>query len=217
MTEAERTSSEVCDQTVVGPTATRLLFENDDAAVWLMDVGPGESFWPHYHHHDYVLYYLTDTRAIAEQATKDEDALWAERFASADEGVGILTRARSFYCIPADGFLSPGFDNIGSTRMLATLIECKRVGEPVVFASSEAFVGVAPEPGTVELFANHRFAVHETVVPVGEKFAIEQANDAAVFRLEGGIASGTWRRAGLHEIAASNGGYREIRMDLPND
>jgi len=198
----------------IGPTATRLLFDNDSAAVWLMDVGPGESFWSHYHHHDYILYYLTDTRAIAEQATKHEDELWTGRFASADAGAGILTRARSLYCIPADGFLSPGFDNIGSTRMLAALIECKRAGAPVEFASSEAFVGLPPEPGTVELLRNDRFTVCETVVAAGGSLAIEQTNDAAVISLDGETATGTWRAAGRHEVRASSGPYREVRMEL---
>ncbi|MEO5841103.1 MAG: hypothetical protein ABIQ73_05240 [Acidimicrobiales bacterium] len=36
---------------VIGPPATRLLFENDDVKIWMMDVAPGEAYPHHYHHY----------------------------------------------------------------------------------------------------------------------------------------------------------------------
>ena len=45
---------------VIGPPATRLLFESADVKIWMMDVAPGETYPHHYHNHDYVFVPFAD-------------------------------------------------------------------------------------------------------------------------------------------------------------
>jgi hypothetical protein len=92
---------------VIGPPATRLLFENDDVKVWMMDVAPGETYPHHYHHYDYVLFYTTDVLAtVHDDAPEEHTSLWNERFGKDDAAdAGIWTYALSVFYIPGTGFL----------------------------------------------------------------------------------------------------------------
>lgn len=181
----------------IGPPATHRLLENDDVVVWLMDVGPDEIQDHHYHHYDYVLYYTTDVLATTHGATTEHTTLWNARYdhsaavGAAQMRPGILTRARSLYCIPGTGFLSPGFHNIGDTRMIAPLIEVKRPRRadqaPMGYARTDALVDVPPRSGCVHLLENDRLRVFELTLEPGESDEARAWSDCAVEVIEGSV------------------------------
>ena len=66
---------------VIGPPATRVLFENDDVKIWMIDVAPGETYPHHYHDYDYVLFYTNDVLAtVHDDAPEDHTTLWNARY-----------------------------------------------------------------------------------------------------------------------------------------
>ena len=74
---------------VIGPPATRLLFENADVKIWMMDVAPGETYPHHYHNHDYVLFYTTDVLAtVHDDAPSEHTDLWNARYDHGDGAPG---------------------------------------------------------------------------------------------------------------------------------
>jgi hypothetical protein len=225
---------------VIGPPATRLLFENDDVKIWMMDVAPGETY-PH-HYHDYVLFYTTDVLAtVHDDAPPEHTTLWNARF---DHGGaeseypsgarGIWTYAHSVFFIPGTGFLSPGFVNIGTTSMVSPLIEVKRPRrtdqEHIGFARTDALVGLSPN-GTAHLLENDRLRVWYTALAPGESTNPSPPRASAVCVIDGGLLavdergarrdvellsqSGHWRDSGERQF--SNVGstvYREINVEL---
>ena len=224
---------------VIGPPATRLLFENDDVKIWMMDVAPGETYPHHYHDYDYVLFYTTDVLAtVHDEAPEDHTTLWNARF---DHGPqqsggqqGIWTYTHSVFFIPGTGFLSPGFINIGDTAMISPLIEVKRPRradqEHIGFARSDALVGLTPN-GTAHLLENDRLRVWYTALAPGASGRSVLQHASAVCVIEGGLLevesngrrsmvelnsqSALWRDSGERQF--SNVGatvYREISVEL---
>ncbi|MEO8694643.1 MAG: hypothetical protein ABI658_14055 [Acidimicrobiales bacterium] len=188
---------------VIGPPATRLLFESDDVKIWMMDVAPGETYPHHYHHFDYVLFYTTDVLAtVHDDAPEEHTSLWNERFGkddAVDDGPngkhgasgqhGIWTYAHSVFYIPGTGFLSPGFINIGDTAMISPLIEVKRPRrndqEHIGFARSDGLVGFTPN-GTAHLLENDRLKVAYTALAPGACVSSGTHRGSAVCVIEGG-------------------------------
>jgi hypothetical protein len=177
----------------IGPPATTLLFENDDVNVWQMLTPAGEKFWPHYHHHDYVLFYTTDVLATVDDAPEEHERVWTERYdhtnAESERQAGVMTYAHSLFFIPGTGFLSPGFVNIGDTPMIAPLVEVKRprrAGQhDLGFARTDALVGLGPQSGSVHLLENDRVRVYETTLAPGEADELRPRLDAAVYVIDG--------------------------------
>ena len=224
----------------IGPPATHLVFENDDAKVWLMEVEGGDAFWFHHHHYDYVLYYLTDVLATAPHATDDHAATWTDRYdhtrrnddAKTPARDGIMTFAHSLFYIPGTGFLSPGFQVLGTSGMLAPLVEIKRPRrrdqEAVGFARTDALVARAPVEGSAHLLENDRVRVYETRLAPGACDPRRAHDDAAVFVIEGSTLevddqilsletrSGTWRPAARARQLRNVGttAYRELSVEL---
>ena len=229
---------------VIGPPATRLLFENDDVKIWMMDVAPGETYPHHYHDYDYVLFYTTDVLAtVHDDAPEEHTTLWNARY---DHGPsekhgpsgkhGIWTYAHSVFFIPGTGFLSPGFVNIGETSMVSPLIEVKRPRrtdqEHIGFARSDALVGLVPN-GTARLLENDRVRVWYTVLAPGQSTISDTHThtDSAVCVIDGATLrveetgvrreveissqSAYWRDGAERQL--SNTGttvYREISVEL---
>jgi hypothetical protein len=228
---------------VIGPPATRLLFENDDVKIWMMDVAPGETYPHHYHDYDYVLFYTTDVLAtVHDDAPEDHTTLWNARFdhgaggegQTASAARGIWTYAHSVFFIPGTGFLSPGFINIGQTSMVSPLIEIKRPRrvdqEHIGFARTDALVGLSPH-GSAHLLENDRLRVWYTTLAPRESSNLAAQQASAVCVIDGGVLgvddrggrrefelpsqSGHWRDGTEHQI--SNIGstlYREISVEL---
>jgi quercetin dioxygenase-like cupin family protein len=224
---------------VIGPPATRLLFENDDVKIWMMDVAPGETYPHHYHDYDYVLFYTTDVLAtVHDDAPEEHTTLWNARFDHGDGAPsaprGIWTYAHSVFFIPGTGFLSPGFINIGDTAMVSPLIEVKRPRrgdqEHIGFARSDGLVGLAPH-GTAHLLENDRLRVSYTTLAPGESVSSGVHRGSAVCVIDGGLLaidapgsrheaesssqSAYWRDSGERQF--SNVGttvYREISVEL---
>ncbi|HUP73257.1 MAG TPA: hypothetical protein VM282_09425 [Acidimicrobiales bacterium] len=201
---------------VIGPPATRLLFENDDVKIWMMDVAPGETYPHHYHDYDYVLFYTTDVLAtVHDDAPEDHTALWNARYDHGPSGLqsgkhgprglqsgkhgpsglqsgkhGIWTYAHSVFFIPGTGFLSPGFVNIGDTAMVSPLIEVKRPRrtdqEHIGFARSDALVGLDPN-GTAHLLENDRLRVSYTTLAPGDRTTSDTHRGSAVCVIDGAI------------------------------
>jgi hypothetical protein len=187
---------------VIGPPATRLLFENADVKIWMMDVASGETYPHHYHDHDYVLFYTTDVLAtVHDDAPEDHTTLWNARFdhgetrapspsGSRQSGKsGIWTYAHSVFFIPGTGFLSPGFINIGATTMRSPLIEVKRPRRPdqehIGFARTDALVGLAPN-GIAHLLENDRLRVWYTMLGPGTSAQSVMQHESAVCVIDGG-------------------------------
>jgi len=176
---------------VIGPPATRLLFENDDVKIWMMDVAPGETYPHHYHDYDYVLFYTTDVLAtVHDDAPEEHTALWNARFDTGGTQRGIWTYAHSVFFIPGTGFLSPGFVNIGQTTMISPLIEVKRARRPdqehIGFARSDALVGLTPH-GTAHLLENDRLRVTYTELAPGESTTAGGSAGSAVCVIDGAL------------------------------
>ena len=196
---------------VIGPPATRLLFENDDVKVWMMDVAPGETYPHHYHDYDYVLFYTTDVLAtVHDDAPEEHTALWSARFDHGDGAPsgprGIWTYAHSVFFIPGTGFLSPGFINIGDSAMVSPLIEVKRPRrgdqEHIGFARSDALVGLAPN-GTAHLLENDRLRVSYTTLAPGESASSGVHRGSAVCVIDGGLLA-IDGHGSRHEVESSS-------------
>jgi len=158
-----------------GPVATDLLFENEQVKIWQMNRGPKESFWPHHHNYDYVLFQITDLLG-ANDGEEDHKRVWESRSqdASTKEGErkGTLLPARGVHYIPGTGWLSPGFINLGDQRFLGALIEIKRPRasnqEQAGYARSDALAGMEVRSGCVHLLENDRVRVYEITLDPGQ-------------------------------------------------
>jgi hypothetical protein len=178
----------------IGPVAHDLLFENDDVKVWRVNTAPGQVFWNHYHHHDYVLFYTTDVVATSYWPKEADQQLWNSRYgyqggAAGRDEPGITTRASSVFFIPGTGFLSAGYVNIGRTPFVAPLIEVKRPRrsdqQTVGFMRSDALVGLPIPSGTVHLVENDRVRVFQTTLDPGRSADMRPTLDAAIYVIEG--------------------------------
>ena len=192
---------------VIGPPATRLLFENDDVKIWMMDVAPGETYPHHYHNYDYVLFYTTDVLAtVHDDAPEEHTTLWDARFGRDEGQPGIWTYAHSVFFIPGTGFLSPGFVNIGDTAMVSPLIEVKRPRRgdqgQVGFARSDALVGLAPK-GTAHLLENDRLKVSYTTLEPGESASSSAHRGSAICVIDGGLLA-IDGHGSRHEVESSS-------------
>jgi hypothetical protein len=178
----------------IGPVAQHLLLENDDVKIWQVDTAPGETFWHHYHHFDYVLFHTTEMLGVVYNAEEDHERIWRARMERGDHGaaelLGAICYEHSLLFIPGTGFLSPGYVNIGQTRFTAALIEVKRPRRPeqegVGFTRTDALVGLAPRPGCTLLLENDRLRVHETALAPGESDDARVRRDWAGFVIDGG-------------------------------
>ncbi len=178
----------------IGPVAQHLLLENDDVKVWQVDTAPGETFWHHYHHYDYVLFHMTEMLGVVYNAEEDHDRIWRARMERGDHGaaelLGAVCYEHSLLYIPGSGFLSPGYVNIGQTRFTAALIEVKRPRrhdqEGIGFSRTDALVGLPPRAGCTLLFENDRVRVFETSLAPGEGDQPRQRGDHATFVIDGG-------------------------------
>ena len=56
----------MAEQTIYGPVATHLRFENEHVRVWEMDLAPGQIYGLHRHTLDYLLYILEGGRIAVE-------------------------------------------------------------------------------------------------------------------------------------------------------
>ena len=222
---------------VIGPPATRLLFESADVKVWIMDVAPGETYPHHYHNHDYVLFYTTDVLAtVHDDAPSEHTELWNARYDHGDGApdAGIWTYAHSVFYIPGTGFLSPGFVNIGPTPMVAPLIEITRPRrddqQHIGFARSDALVGLTSS-GPARLLENDRMSVTYTTIPPAASAVVGLPRDSAVCVIDGGqlqvdeqgsrrdvtfeSQTGHWRAAGPRRLVnAGPTTYRDISVEL---
>jgi hypothetical protein len=178
----------------IGPVAQHLLLENDAVKVWQVDTPPGETFWHHYHDHDYVLFHTSEMLGVVYKAEEDHDRIWRARMERGAHGaaelLGAICYEHSLLYIPGTGFLSPGYVNIGETRFTAALIEVKRPRradqEGVGFSRTDALVGLPPRPGSTLLLENDRLRVYETVLDPGEADAPRARGDCAAFVIDGG-------------------------------
>jgi hypothetical protein len=177
----------------IGPVAQHLLLENDDVKIWHVDTAPGDTFWHHYHHHDYVLFHTSEMLGVAYNAEEDHDRIWRARMERGDHGavelLGAICYEHSLLYIPGTGFLSPGYVNIGQTTFTAALIEVKRARrsdqEDVGFSRTDALVGLPPRPGSVLLLENDRVRVYETALAAGESDGPRRRSDCAGFVIDG--------------------------------
>jgi len=178
----------------IGPVAQHLLLENDDVKVWQVDTAPGETFWHHYHHHDYVLFHTSEMLGVVYNAEDDHERIWKARMERGDHGaaeqLGAVCYEHSLLYIPGTGFLSPGYVNIGLTTFTAALVEVKRPRRPsqegIGFARTDALVGLSPRPGSVLLFENDRLRVYETALAAGEGDEPRVRGDCAGYVIDGG-------------------------------
>ena len=227
----------------IGPPATNLLFENHDVRIWQQYAKAGATYPFHYHHYDYVLFYLTDVVAT-NSGTEDHHQIWNARFdhgeAPADGPAGIVTHAGACFFIPGSGFLSPGFHNVGDTDMIAPLIEIKRPRRAdqhaLGYARTDALVGLPPRPGCVHLLENDRLRVWQTTLAPGASDELRPRIDTAVYVIDGGrvrivdegagglatreedrtSTSGLWLPGGARRQVTNLGSatYRELGVEL---
>ncbi len=204
----------------IGPPATHLLLANDDVRIWLMDVPADGKQWRHRHDHDYVLFYLTDVLATVHDAPEDHAAVWSERYGNTDTGAasapqGVMTYAGSLFYIPGTGFLSPGFHVIGTTPMLAPLIEVIRPAgrghQDVGYARTDALVGCVDRPGCVHLLENDRVRIYQTILGPGQSDELRHRLDAAVFVIEGSALRIAEEDGGRRRTVEEHRGDREPR------
>jgi hypothetical protein len=178
----------------IGPVAQHLLLENEAVNVWQVDTPPGETFWHHYHHHDYVLFHTSEMLGVVYNAEDDHDRIWRARMErgapGAAELLGAICYQHSLLYIPGTGFLSPGYVNIGETRFTAALVEVKRPRradqEGVGFSRTDALVGLPPRPGSTLLLENDRLRVYETALDAGDADQPRVRGDHAGFVIDGG-------------------------------
>ena len=205
----------------IGPVAQHLLLENDDVKVWQVDTAPGETFWHHYHHHDYVLFHTTEMLGVVYNAEEDHERIWRARMERGDHGaaelLGAICEEHSLLYIPGTGFLSPGYVNIGQTRFTAALIEVTRPRRPdqegVGFARTDGLVGLPPRPGSTLLLENDRVRVYETALAPGDSDAPRVRGDCASYVIDGGrvqtvvLGDNGDERVAAEEERASVSGY----------
>jgi hypothetical protein len=203
-----------------GPVATDLLFENEHVKIWQMNRGPKESFWPHHHNYDYVLFQITDLLG-ANDGEEDHKRVWESRSqdtpANEGERKGTLLPARGVHYIPGTGWLSPGFINLGDNRFLGALIEIKRPRashqEHVGYARSDALAGMEVRPGCVHLLENDRVRVYETTLDPGQSDRMREQLDSGIYVISGGKIrideedQNGQRRALEHEHPAVSGHF----------
>lgn len=178
---------------MIGPVAHHLLLENQDVKIWQVDTPVGETFWCHYHDYDYVLFHTTAMLGAVYHANEEHDRVWRSRLEAGetlDESLGGWCYEHSVNFIPGDGFLSPGYVNIGQTRFTAALIELKRERRPdqarVGFSRSDSLVGLPAQSGSVMLLENDRVRVFETSLMPGERSLPRKRLDMAVYVIDEG-------------------------------
>jgi hypothetical protein len=234
--------SGVADEIEIGPVASHRLYEDDEVCIWQMDVAPGETYPHHHHDHDYVLAYLSTWVGTTYDGEGDHDRIWASRRDRVpNEGVGAVQHEGSINFIEGDGFLSPGFVNVGDTTFTGGLVEVKRPRRPdqqgVGFARTDALVGVPPRPGRVNVLENDRVRTYVTTVLPGARVEVGDQVDAGVYVVEGGTVrirqigtdddeqvdevtaadhSGLWRPGGRARSIENLGAvpYRELSVEL---
>ena len=172
--------------------AHHLLLENADVKIWQVDTPAGETFWHHYHDHDYVLFHTSEMFGAVYHADEEHDRVWRARLEAGetlDESLGGWCYEHSVNFIPGDGFLSPGYVNVGKTRFTAALIEILRPRGPaqqaVGFARSDALVGLPPRSGCTLLLENDRVRVFETALAPGERTEVRKRLSSAVYVIDG--------------------------------
>ena len=178
----------------IGPVAQHLLLENEAVNVWQVDTPPGETFWHHYHHYDYVLFHTSEMLGVVYNAEEDHERIWRARMERGAHGaaelLGAICYEHSLLYIPGTGFLSPGYVNIGETRFTAALIEVKRPRradqEGVGFSRTDALVGLPPRSGSTLLLENDRLRVYETALEAGHADQPRARGDCATFVIDGG-------------------------------
>jgi hypothetical protein len=214
------------------------LLENEDVKIWQVDTAPDETFWPHYHNHDYILFHTSEMLGVVYNAPEDHDTIWRARMERGDHGaaemLGAICYEHSLLYIPGTGFLSPGYVNIGKTTFTAALIEVKRPRRPdqqgVGFARSDSLVGLPPRPGSTLLFENDRLRTYETWLEPGLADEPRVRADSAVYVVEGGrvqlgtevteraSVSGYWIGADSAShtqlVNAGDTPYRELAVQL---
>jgi len=174
--------------------AQHLLLENEAVNVWQVDTPPGETFWHHYHHYDYVLFHTSEMLGVVYNAEEDHERIWRARMERGAHGaaelLGAVCYEHSLLYIPGTGFLSPGYVNIGETRFTAALIEVKRPRradqEGVGFSRTDALVGLPPRPGSTLLLENDRLRVYETALEPGQADEPRPRGECATFVIDGG-------------------------------
>ena len=176
----------------IGPVAHHLLLENADVKIWQVDTPAGETFWHHVHDYDYVLFHTSEMFGAVYHADEEHDRVWRSRLEAGetlDESLGGWCYEHSVNFIPADGFLSPGYVNVGRTRFTAALIEVVRARRPeqegVGFSRSDALVGLPARDGCVLLLENDRVRVFETALKPGDRSSARRRLDTAVYVIDG--------------------------------
>jgi hypothetical protein len=177
----------------IGEVAQHLLLENDDVKIWQVDTAPDQTFWPHYHNYDYILFHTSEMLGVVYNAPEDHETIWRARMERGDHGaaqmLGAICYEHSLLYIPGTGFLSPGYVNIGKTTFTAALIEVKRPRrgdqEGTGFARSDSLVGLAPRAGSTLLFENDRLRTYETWLEPGGADEPRVRADSAVYVIDG--------------------------------
>lgn len=174
----------MAEQTMYGPVATHLRFENEHVRVWEMDLAPGEICGLHRHTLDYVLYIIEGGRIVVESP-----GMTSNRFPG-QTTYELKVGARAISYVPAGGAESAR--NLARAgRFREALFEILRplpagVTNPT-FALTEAAVGRPPERGEAMLLENSRIrALELTLEPGDEARPRACPRDAAVFVIEGG-------------------------------
>jgi hypothetical protein len=208
-TEVNTRQAPAPDGVKIGPVAHHLLLENEDVKIWQVDTPPGETFWHHYHDHDYVLFHTSEMFGVVYHADEEHDRIWRGRLEAGDtldESLGGWCYEHSVNYIPGTGFLSPGYANVSPTRFTAALIEIKRPRRPdqegVGFSRSDALVGLPPRPGSTMLLENDRVRVFETALAPGEKTDARRCLAAAIYVIEGSRVRVRGRLSGEPESVA---------------
>ncbi|HTQ23082.1 MAG TPA: hypothetical protein VMI09_00165 [Candidatus Binataceae bacterium] len=174
----------MAEQTMYGPVATHLRFENEHVRVWEMDLAPGEICGLHRHTLDYVLYIIEGGRIVVESPGMTSNRFPGQTTYELEVG------GRAISYVPAGGAESAR--NLGRAgRFREALFEILRplpagVTNPT-FALTEAAVGRPPERGEAMLLENSRIrALELTLEPGDEARPRACPRDAAVFVIEGG-------------------------------
>jgi hypothetical protein len=190
---AELQESEPGGEVKVGPVATDLLFENEHVNIWQMNRGPRESFWPHHHNYDYILFQITDLLG-ANDGEEEHKRVWESRSqpttqTNQAQRKGTLLPARGIHYIPGTGWLSPGFINLGENRFLGALIEIKRPPgadqRNVGYVRSDALAGMELRPGCVHMLENDRVRVYETTLDPGQSDQWREHLDCGIYVISG--------------------------------
>ena len=200
----------------IGPVAHHLLLENDDVKIWQVDTPAGETFWHHYHDHDYVLFHTSEMLGAVYHANEEQDRVWRSRLEAGetlDESLGGWCYEHSVNYIAGTGFLSPGYANLSKNTFTAALIEVKRARRPeqegIGFSRSDALVGMPARSGAVMLLENDRVRVLETALRPGEQTRSRNRLDTAVYVIDGGSV-----RLRDHEVSGGPTSWDEQRASV---